>query len=83
MEFFAEKKQNNKIDEVGLKRGEFVKIYRPLSYKGPTLDVFHYKGYTCEVIENQKYNSDEIHVRILCKNNLPVIKINKHFLTRT
>lgn len=82
MEFFTENPQKHTIDEIGLKKGEIVKIYRPLSYQGPVLSVFNYKGYTCEVVETQKYNSDEIYVRILCKNNLPVIKVNKHFLKR-
>lgn len=84
MEFFTEKKQKhtNIIDDVGLKKGELVKIYRPPTYRGPSLNVFNYKGYNCEVVENQKYNSDEIYVRILCKNTFIVIKINKHFLSR-
>lgn len=80
MEFFNETKHT--VDEVGLKRGEFVKIYRPLTYKGPVLSVFNYKGYTCEVMKTQKYNSDEIYVRILSTSNLIVLKINKHFLIR-
>jgi hypothetical protein len=84
MEFFIEKKNkdSNIIQEVGFKKGEIVQIYRPKNYTGPTLNIFHYKGYKVEILENQRYNTDEIKVYILGQNVSRYLKIDKSFLKR-
>ena len=84
MEFFVEKKTNDNFisEEVGFKKGEVVQIYRPQTYKGPNLSIFHYKGYKVEVLENQKYNKDDIKVIILATNSIRHLKVHKNFLRR-
>jgi hypothetical protein len=84
MEFFVEKKTNDNfvLEEVGFKKGEVVQIYRPQNYQGPNLSIFHYKGYKVEVLENQKYNKDEIKVIILATNAIRHLKVHKNFLRR-
>ncbi len=84
MEFFVEKKNNdnNIRQEIGFKKGEIAQIYRPQHYNGPTLNIFHYKGYKVEIMENQRYDTDEIKVHILGQNVSKFLKINKYFLRR-
>ena len=83
MEYFVKKNKKTDIqEEIGFKKGEMVKIYRPSSYEGPSLNIFNYKGYICEIYKNQRYNNDTLFVRVLSINSFCIIKVHKNFLVR-
>lgn len=87
MEFFKKiekKSENYEINNshLGFKKGEKVKIFRPKDYNGPEQNIFYYKGYVCEIYQNDKYNDEYIFVKIMSKSNIQLLKINKYFLKR-
>ncbi len=82
MEFFSHKKEFDQKTQIGFKKGELVRIYRPTEYKGPSLTIFHYKGYVAEIAENENYLSNDIYIKITGKNSISTIKVNKYFLKR-
>lgn len=87
MEFFVEKTEKKihkkEVDySSGLKRGDNVVIYRPLDYKGPSQTIFHYKGYHAEVAEDESYYTDDVAIKVLGKNHIKTIKVNKKFLKK-